>query len=309
MRASRITGLASAVILILAAVSGSAATERKSGLEIAQDNRLTPNITYLTAGNSASRLDVIGPMEGQPARPVLLYIHGGGWIAGSKERMFLHFIPYLEMGMAVVNVGYRLGGVALAPAAVEDTRCALRWLYENGESYGLDTTKIVVSGHSAGGHLSLTTGMLEAEGGLDRLCPVRRPVTGVADGALPEMPVAAIVNWFGITDVADLVTGPNAKQYAMAWMGNQTDWRTIADRVSPMFMIRDRLPPVLTIHGDADTIVPYTHATRLHEALRKQGAKEKLHTISGGGHGRFTLEENIEAMRVIRDFLVEHEIL
>ena len=307
--ASNVAGAGNAAEPDSAADATKIASASKNGLVIAQENRITPNITYLTAGNYASKLDVIGPLADQPARPVLLYIHGGGWIAGSKERMFLHFIPYLEMGMAIVNVGYRLGGVALAPAAVEDARCALRWLYANGESYGLDTTKIVVSGHSAGGHLSLTTGMLEANSGLDRLCPVREPVTGPADGTLPEMPVAAIVNWYGITDVADLVTGPNAKQYAMAWMGNLPDWRTIADRVSPMNLIHDRLPPILTIHGDADTIVPYAHATRLHAALRTQGATERLHTVPAGGHGRFSLAQNTEAMTVIRNFLAAHGIL
>ena len=252
----------------------------------------------------ACQLDLYYPTEKKDFATVV-WFHGGGLTGGKRS------IPEAlkNQGIAIAAVDYRLSPKVEVRDCIDDAAASIAWVFQNIKSLGGSEDRIFVSGHSAGGHLSLTTGMLEAEGGLDRLCPVRRPVTGVADGALPEMPVAAIVNWFGITDVADLVTGPNAKQYAMAWMGNQTDWRTIADRVSPMFMIRDRLPPILTIHGDADTIVPYAHATRLHEALRKQGAKEKLHTISGGGHGRFTLEENVEAMRVIRDFLVEHEIL
>ena len=279
------------------------------GLQIQQDNRLVPDITYLVADNYESKLDVIGPRPGSAPRPVLLYIHGGGWVGGSKDRMYLHFIPYLQMGMAVVNVGYRLGNVALAPAAVEDARCALRWVYNNADAYALDVSKIVVSGHSAGGHLSLTTGTLPADAGLDGRCPTRVPNPGPADGAFPEMPVAAIVNWFGITDVGDLVRGRNAKSYAMAWMGAQTDWQEISARVSPINYVRKGLPPILTIHGDADPIVPYEHATSLHKALARKGVVESLHTIPGGGHGGFSLAQNIEAMTVIRDFLRAQNVL
>jgi dipeptidyl aminopeptidase/acylaminoacyl peptidase len=123
------------------------------------------------------------------------------------------------------------------------------------------------------------------------------------------MPVAGIINWYGITDVADVVRGPNAKAYAMAWMGAQLNWQEISQRVSPLHYIRKGLPPILTIHGDADTIVPYTHATRLHAALKAQGIVEQLHTVPGGGHGRFTLAENIAAMSNIQAFLREHGIL
>ena len=279
------------------------------GIGIQQNFRLTPNITYLRADNFESKLDVISPANTDEKKPVLLYIHGGGWVAGSKDRMYLHFIPYLQMGMAVVNVGYRLGGVALAPAAVEDARCALRWLYRNADEYGLDTSKIVVSGHSAGGHLSLTTGMLPASAGLDGRCPAPKAGGNRADGDFPEMPVAAIVNWFGITDVADLVRGDNAKSYAMAWMGSQPNWQEISERVSPLTYIRSDLPPVLTIHGDTDTIVPYAHATQLHNALKAKGVTEQLHTIPGGGHGGFTLQENVEAMNTIQAFLRSNDII
>ena len=72
----------------------------------------------------------------------------------------------------------------------------------NAATYGFDLNRIVVSGHSAGGHLTLTTGMLPASAGLDRRCPARNPGGGFADAHEPEMRVAAMVNWYGITDVA-----------------------------------------------------------------------------------------------------------
>ena len=278
-------------------------------VEIGQDYRLAPDITYLVADGYESKLDVIGPRDTTERLPTLLYIHGGGWVGGDKDAMFLRFLPYLEMGFAVVNVEYRLGAVALAPAAVEDCRCALRWVVEHAEEYGFDGDRIVVTGTSAGGHLTLTTGMLTASAGLDRRCPALRPEGGRADAYEPEMPVAAMVNFFGITDVADLVDGPNAKTYAVRWMGGMADWREIARRVSPLEYVRADLPPILTIHGDADPIVPYQHGVRLHEALETAGVSNHLHTVPGGGHGGFNLQDNLEVMRVIRAFLKEHGIV
>ena len=98
-----------------------------------------------------------------------------------KETSTLRWLPYLEMGWTVVNVEYRLANVSLAPAAVEDCRCALRWIIQNAEKYNFDTNQIVVTGHSAGGHLSLTTGMLPASAGLDGRCPGGRVTRLMAD--------------------------------------------------------------------------------------------------------------------------------
>jgi hypothetical protein len=80
-------------------------------------------------------------------------------------------MPWFEMGWNVVNVEYRLGKVALAPAAVEDCLCALRYIAAQAKTYDIDTTRLVVTGESAGGHLALTTGMIPESAGLDRQCP------------------------------------------------------------------------------------------------------------------------------------------
>ena len=289
---------------LLGAVAGLAQANDPAewSVAIANEYRLVPDITYLVADGYESKLDLILPRSEEP-RPTLLYFHGGGWVAGSKEVSLLRLLPYVEMGWAVVNVEYRMASVALAPAAVEDCRCALRWVRSNAEEYGFDVDKIVVSGHSAGGHLSLTTGTLPAAAGLDRRCPERGPGASTQD---EEMSVAAIVNWYGITDVGDLLAGVNAKTYAVAWMGGLTDRLEIAERVSPLTYIRAGLPPVLTIHGNADPIVPYDHAVRLHEALEEAGVVNQLHTVEGGGHGGFSTEELLEAHDVIRAFLARH---
>jgi acetyl esterase/lipase len=201
------------------------------------------------------------------------------------------------MGWAVVNVEYRLGPVSLAPAAVEDCRCALRWVIQNAEAYHFDVSRLVVSGSSAGGHLSLTTGMLPASAGLDRQCP-----------GPEELKVAAIVNWYGITDVVDLLEGENERSYAVAWFAGMTDREAVARRVSPLTYVRAELPPIVTIHGDADPTVPYTHATRLKEALDQAGISNELVTVPGGGHGGFTREQMIDIFTKIRAFLSRHGI-
>jgi acetyl esterase/lipase len=265
--------------------------------------RVAPNITYLTANNYEAKLDVYTPRNVSGPVPTLVYIHGGGWVGGTKEGAFLNVLPYLEMGWAVVNVEYRLGRHSLAPAAVEDCRCALRWVIRNAKDYNFDPGKLVVTGHSAGGHLSLTTGMLPASAGLDRQCFNNDDIKN------PEVKVAAIINWYGITDVNDLLDdSPNVKTYAVQWLSSLPNRAEVAKRVSPLHYVRAGLAPILTIHGDADPTVPYQHAVKLHEALTKAGVANQLLTIPGGKHGGFTRDETMKIFSTIREFLAKHGI-
>ncbi|MBM3749505.1 MAG: alpha/beta hydrolase [Acidobacteria bacterium] len=262
---------------------------------VGAEYRVINDVTYLTASNYQCRLDVYVPRGATTPLPTVMYFHGGGWVARSKEYMVLNILPYLEMGWNVVNVGYRLGNVANAPAAVEDGRCALRWVIRNAPQYLFDTSKIVVTGHSAGGHLALMTGMLPESAGLDRQCPGEE-----------KLAVAAIVNWVGITDVADLLEGANQKSYAVEWLGSQPNREEVARRVSPLQYVRAGLPPVLSIHGDADPTVPYSHAVRLHQALERVGVPNQLLTVPGGGHWRFTAQQDARLIAEISGFLARH---
>ena len=292
------TSIILGISLLIPAGLAQAPENAHRALEVSTRYSVIPNITYLTANNWEATLDVYMPRGIKEPNPTLIYIHGGGWVGGSKEHSSLRFLPYLTMGWSVVNVEYRLGMVSLAPAAVEDCRCALAWVIQNAEKYFFDTKKLVVTGSSAGGHLSLTTGMLPASAGLDRQC---HPTV--------QLEVAAIINWYGITDVGDLLEGENEKYYAVRWMGSLPDRMEIAERVSPLNYVRDGLPPILTIHGDKDFIVPYAHAVRLHEALDRAGLPNQLHTVPGGGHGGFTREQHLEAFEVIHSFLVKHKLM
>jgi len=262
--------------------------------------RIVPNVTYLTASNWDAKLDLYVTRTPDKPLPTLIFIHGGGWTGGTKEGRDLAILPYLDMGMNVVNVEYRLARVAQAPAAVEDCRCALRWVIQHAKEYGVDVNKIVVSGDSAGGHLALTTGMLPATAGLDRECP-----------GPDNLKVAAIVNWYGISDVNELLDGPNMKAYAVQWLGSASDREQIARRVSPLTYVRAGLPPVLTIHGDADPTVPYTQSVRLHKALSDASVANELMTIPGGKHGFdcCTLAQRTSAYAKIREFLTRQRVL
>ncbi len=256
------------------------------------------NITYLVANNYESKLDVYQRKDGSGPQPTLIYIHGGGWVGGSKESVQMQFMPFLEMGWNVVNVEYRLGRVSRAPAAVEDCLCALKWVAAHAREYNFDVNRLVVTGGSAGGHLALTTGMIPESAGLDRQCP---------GAPLPK--VAAILNWYGITDVVDLLDGPDRKSYAVEWLGSAPDREIIARRVSPLTYVRRGLPPILTIHGDADPTVPYTHATRLRDELTKADVPNLLLTIPNGKHGNFSPGERVLIFTTIRTFLSKYHLM
>ncbi len=257
-----------------------------------------PDVVYGTANNSPLKLDVWQRKDPKAQVPTLIYYHGGGWIFGDRTGATLFFLPYLEMGWNVVNVEYRMANTSLAPAAVEDCRCALRWVIRNAKQYNIDVNKIVLTGHSAGGHLALISGMLPNGTGLDNECYGEE-----------ELKVAAIVNWYGVSDVADVVDGANWKNYALMWMGSQPDMLAIAKRVSPLTYVRRGLPPVFSVHGDADPVVPYSQSVRLHAALDKAGVRNELVTIRGGGHGQFTPAQIETAYEKLRAFLSERGLL
>jgi acetyl esterase/lipase len=203
---------------------------------------LHSDLVYGQANRIPLKLDVWEQQQKDQLVPTVVYIHGGGWVFGAKAGAEPLLMPYLQRGWNAVNVEYRMASESLAPAAVEDTRCALRWVFRNASKYHFDTNRIVLTGHSAGGHLALITGLLTEESGFDNNCP--------ADTSMGDVPmrVAAIVNWYGITDVSDLLVGSNRKTYAVAWLGGQTNREEIARRVSP--------PGVRTSRNTADYYYP-----------------------------------------------------
>ena len=249
-------------VLIIAAFPVAAQQPATDTFEWAVGQQLdywtTPNITYSTASGYECKLDVYQRRPATTPVPTVIHIHGGGWVGGTKEGGLIGLLPYFQMGFSVVNVEYRMARNALAPAAVEDCRLALKWVIKNAKTYNFDTTRIVVTGGSAGGHLALMTGMLNFEAGFD--------ATKDWDQENPPMKVAAIINWFGITDVKDLLSGENRQNYAVSWIGTQENGAKLAERVSP-----------LVVH-------PEGPAAHLHRARHKGPARpvRPCHTSARG---------------------------
>lgn len=288
--------------ILLLSIAVSAQNTSESLVKIADKYWVSQDIVYGAANNTPLKLDVWYPRDNPNPTATLVYIHGGGWIFGTKEGSIFQTLPYLEKGWRVVNVEYRMASNSLAPAAVEDTRCALRWVFRNAKQYNFDTSKIVLTGHSAGGHLSLITGMLPDKTPLDNRCYADEKYGDV------KMKVAAIVNWFGITDVNDIIQGENLKNYGVMWMGSLPNAYEIAKQVSPLNYVRPDLPPIITIHGDKDDVVPYTHASHLKDSLDKVKVPNKLITVKNGGHGQFQQADYVMAFEEIWKFLKENNV-
>jgi len=273
---------------------------------------ISQNIVYRRASGVDLKLDVITAGPASMARPTLIYFHGGGLVEGRKEGTLLYGLPYLARGMNAVNVEYRMAPDALAPAAVEDCRCALHWVYDNAEKYGFDTSKIIVEGHSAGGYLALMSGMLNPDDHLDNDCS--RVSAEWRQGFVRDVKVAAVINFFGMTDLVDLLQGPNTRNFAIRWFGDLPNRMELARQLSPVNFVRNGLPPIISIAGDKDPIVPYQQAVRLHAGLTRADVPNQLVTIQGGGHGSTTPfawnhEQNLQAQEAIFKFLEKYAIV
>jgi acetyl esterase/lipase len=259
--------------------------------------RLLPNVTYINSGVWEGKLDIYSRADATNPRPTLIWIHGGSVVAGSKESATLSLLPYLEWGWNVVNVEHRLTGVTLAPTALANSLCAVRWIIRNAKEHGFDTNRLVISGSSSGGWFAVAAGLGVRPQGWQDGCP----------GA-EEPKVTAIVNWYGNWDLADVLAGPNRKPYAAGWVLNLPDPLGIARSLLPLPIRPSAVRGVISIHGDADPTVPYAQSVRLHEALRNAGVAETLVTIPEGKHGGFPRSENQRAFAAIQAFLTKLDI-
>jgi len=254
------------------------------------DYQIEANIRY--SPHPETVLDIVQARA--PAlknRPGVIVIHGGGWIRGDKESMLERFcLPFVEHGFVVANVEYRLAKVAPAPAAVNDALDAAKWFLDHAADYKVDPNQIIVTGSSAGGHLAMMVGMAPESAGLG-----------------PSIRIAAIVNFYGISDVPDQLEGPHLREYAVTWVPEQAGRMELAKKLSPLTYVRKGLPPILSIHGDADPTVPYEQSVRLTKELKAAGDHAELITVPGGKHG-FPPEEMIKLWPQIFKWLKKEKI-
>lgn len=245
------------------------------------------DLPYASTTDPHQRLDLYLPRERRRGPlPVIIYLHGGGWSHGDKADGAARLMDFVRGGWyAGVSVNYRLSGEATWPAPLHDVKAAVRWVRGNAERFALDPARIGVWGRSAGAHLAL---MLGVTGNVPHLEGT------LGDHRKEHSRVSAVANFFGVTDMPALVgaasdidrrraDAPEARLIG----GAIVDRPALARDASPVTHVSAGAPPVLTVHGTRDRVVPFGQAARLADALYKAGVPSYLVTIDGGGHGDF----------------------
>ncbi len=252
------------------------------------------NVVYIKVNDWEGKLDLYLPPISKQKTPVLINIHGGGWNHGSKDQQG-GFNIFFKGGFAVANIEYRMTPQATAPAAIEDTRCALIYLIKNAVALNIDVNKIIIMGGSAGGHLALMGGLLASNSIFDTNCL-----------GIKNIKVAVIIDKYGIADVWDWGYGKNiTSKSALNWLGEKKKDPIFAASVSPMSYVNKNSPPTLIIHGDADPTVPYQQSVELYKKYQSVGVKSVFITVPGGLHGKFDKEKNSELNVAIMKFISE----
>lgn len=218
-----------------------------------------PNQVYAEPGGLPLTFDFFHPENGVP--PLLVFIHGGGWISGDKTMYRDEAIWFCERGFACACISYRLAPLHPYPAAVEDVKTFIRYVRESAEELQVDVQRIGAMGNSAGGHLAAMLGVLRE--------------------------VQAVVDISGITDLTNPADAhlPIAMAFLEQFMGcpyrdNEDLWR----QASPISHVSPDACPFLVMHGDADDVVPVGQSLAFAESLSQVGVATKVTILRGEGH-------------------------
>ncbi len=224
------------------------------------------------------KLDVIAQRSRNPGpRPVLLFLHGGGWRTGHRGWRDPLVVRLVRDGWLGVSVDYRLSQQAVFPAQIRDCKLAVRWVRANAADLGADPRRIVACGVSAGGHLAAllgtSAGVPELEG----------------DGERTE--VSAVIDMYGPVDLlAERTQGPRDSDapdsFETRFLGARPSTRPDLVRLSnPITWLSPDDPPTLILHGADDVQVPVEQSEQLAEALRAKGIPVTLVVVPDAGHG------------------------
>ena len=262
-------------------------------------------VAYATA-SPAQRADVYLPSTGDGPFPVVVFVHGGGFVSGDKSALIPGLVSTANRrGFAVVSVGYRLLAEADFPAQIHDVKAAVRWIRASAAStYSLDPGSIAIWGASAGGHLAALVGTSE---GVDLL---QDDTLGYAD--VPPR-VAAVVDWFGPADFIAMRDYLNeARGVEGGEMTFPLDYITRRIDDSPELVLAANPathadpgdPPILIQHGDADAVVPVQQSIALAEQLAARMGRDRvtLEIASGEGHGT-GIFVSTEAVALVLDWI------
>jgi acetyl esterase/lipase len=300
-------------VLLVAAVGGAPQGKGSGGsacVELGEaESRRTENGNafrfYKDVHYPGSRGDQLADLyvpEAGVAVPAILLIHGGGWAGGDKggEGMVEFAMFAVDQGYAAVSVNYTLtkfaGGTPRGskirgawPDNLYDCKSALRWMRRISSAIGIDQSRIGVCGGSAGGHLALLCGLSSSCAELNQ-----------NGGALEEDgSVRCVVDFYGIPDVRKFET------YSLMQEADRGDARALA-LASPVEHVSKESPPVLVVHGAADSDVELSLSEEFVSAMRSRGAPHVFKVLPGAGHG-FGLRSSGEDLRpLVAGFLRKH---
>jgi len=219
-----------------------------------------------------------------PAKPegsgLMVWIHGGGWRGGSREKCFINWLP--EHGYSVASISYRLSGVAKFPAQLHDCKGAVRWLRANASRYGYDPNKIFVAGASAGGHL---TALMATTSG-------HKLLEGRTGGNLDQSSsILAAIDYYGATDfILRSKTQPSRanKKGSVVYdlLGGGAHEKVAAAKLaSACYHVSKDDRPLLIFHGTNDKTVLIDQSQAIESKYKKAGLSVRFHAIQGAGHG------------------------
>jgi acetyl esterase/lipase len=251
------------------------------------------DVTY--KGNQ--RLDLYAGVGSGP-RPLIVWVHGGGWQSGDKSQCLPVRLGFPDHGYSVACVNYRLSAVAPFPAQIEDVRDAIAFLRTNAGRYGVDPRRFVAWGSSAGGHLVSLAGTTSGSA----------IFTADAVGSA----VQAVVDFYGPIDLTAMATTPGYTSHSRADSaesrllgGPVLEQSDAARRANPVSYVDGGDPPCLIVHGSADPVVPPAQSQLFHDALLAAGVTVELRVIPGAKHGgpEFSAPDTVD---LVIGFLAAH---
>lgn len=251
------------------------------------------NIVYARAAGLDLKLDVYRPRDGRTGCPVLLQIHGGAWVLGSKNEQGIPLMLQMaSRGWICVSVDYRLSPHATFPDHLIDLKRAIRWIRENGPLYGANPDFIAVTGGSAGGHLSslvaLTANDTSLQPGFEKV----------------DTSIRACVPFYGVYDFTD-----RHSVYQHRGLAEILEKRVMKaalheapdayEKASPLSRVHADAPPFFVIHGDSDTLVPVAEARNFFQSLRQVSRNPVVYAEIPGAQHAFEIFPSLRTTFVI----------
>ncbi|GAA4113148.1 hypothetical protein GCM10022215_10120 [Nocardioides fonticola] len=254
-----------------------------------------------------------GPDGGpETPRPVVVYVHGGGWMTGDKswlgEQPGLRRLADLLLGRgwAIAAINYRLSGEAPFPAGADDVAAAIAWLSEAAPGLGLDPARIVLLGDSAGAHLSLLTAMRDPH--------ARANVRGVVSYyGVPDLAVAVRERKRRVAEGSEIrgfylehmAHPPTPEGRFLGVEPDAPEAAEVAEAASAVAAAGEGAPPVLLLAGRYDAVAGTEGAEQLAARLRAAGVDGRCVLVEAG-HGDDLYFTDPALTRELLDFLAAH---